>query len=149
MVSYREILSEPVRRIDEILSMPYSADEFKGVDLPPSDDDSWLYGGEEELNAELREREKELEEYEAAKKHRKSQKQSVSGGSKSQADQFKLGEITESMQDFVRKMSSFEGAEVPANRFSSRFIYIYITEVSVLINISLIELVSWTSSSEI
>jgi len=61
--------------------MSYSADEFKGVDLPPSDDDSWLYGGEEELNAELREREKELEEYEAAKKHRKSQKQSVSGGS--------------------------------------------------------------------
>ncbi|PUZ51715.1 hypothetical protein GQ55_6G211000 [Panicum hallii var. hallii] len=112
----RAILSEPVRRIDEILSMPYSADEFKGVDLPPSDGDSWLYGGEEELNAELREREKELEEYEAAKKHRKSQKQSVSGGSKSQADQFKLGEITESMQDFVRKMSSFEGAEVPANR---------------------------------
>ena len=108
-------------------SMPYSADEFKGVDLPPSDDDSWLYGGEEELNAELREREKELEEYEAAKKHRKSQKQSVSGGSKSQADQFKLGEITESMQDFVHKMSSFEGAEVPANRFSSRFIFIFIT----------------------
>ncbi|RLN05512.1 hypothetical protein C2845_PM13G18860 [Panicum miliaceum] len=92
------------------------ADEFKGADLPPSDDDSWLYGGEEELNAELREREKELEEYEAAKKHRKSQKQSVSSGSKSQADHFKLAEITESMQDFVRKMSSFEGAEVPANR---------------------------------
>ncbi|OEL31614.1 Protein ecdysoneless-like protein [Dichanthelium oligosanthes] len=112
----REILSEPVCRIDEILSMPYSADEFKGVDLPPSDDDSWLYGGEEELNVELRERQKELEEYEAAKKHRKSQKQSVSGSSKSQADQFKLGEITESMQDFVRKMSSFEGAEVPADR---------------------------------
>ncbi|TKW10560.1 hypothetical protein SEVIR_6G173100v4 [Setaria viridis] len=112
----REILSEPVRRIDEILSMPYSAEEFKGVDLPPSDDESWLYGGEGELNAELRERQKELEEYEAAKKHRKSQKQSVSGSSKSQADQFKLGEITESMQDFVRNMSSFEGAEVPANR---------------------------------
>ncbi|CAO2163186.1 unnamed protein product [Urochloa humidicola] len=112
----REILSEPVRRIDEILSMPYSADEFKGDDLPPSDADSWLYGGEEELNEELRERQKELEEYEAAKKHRKSQKQNASGSSNSQADQFKLGEITESMQDFVRKMSSFEGAEVPANR---------------------------------
>lgn len=97
--------------------MPYSADEFKGVDLPPSDDDSWLYDGEEELNAELRERQKELEEYEAAKKQRKSQKQSAPGSSKSQTDQFKLGEITESMQEFVRKMSSFEGAEVPMNRF--------------------------------
>ncbi|KAJ1268675.1 hypothetical protein BS78_07G152800 [Paspalum vaginatum] len=112
----REILSEPVRRIDEILSMPYSADEFKGTDLPPSDDDSWLYGGEDELNAELRERQKELEEYEAVKKHRKSQKQSVSSSSKSQGDEFKLGEITESMQEFVCKMSSFEGAEIPANR---------------------------------
>ncbi|TVU05675.1 hypothetical protein EJB05_48848, partial [Eragrostis curvula] len=111
----REILSAPVRRIDEILAVPYSADEFKGVDLPPSSDDSWLYGGEDELNAELRERQKEMEEYEASKKHRK-QKQGVSGSSKSQTDEFKLGEITESMQEFVRKMSSFEGAEVPANR---------------------------------
>ncbi|KAL6661330.1 hypothetical protein ACP70R_000714 [Stipagrostis hirtigluma subsp. patula] len=112
----REILSAPVRRIDEILAMPYSADEFKGVDLPPSDDDSWLYGGEGELNAELRERQKELEEYEAGKKHRKSQKQSAAGSSSSQPNEFNLGEITESMQEFVRKMSSFEGAEVPANR---------------------------------
>ncbi|XP_062192210.1 protein ecdysoneless homolog [Phragmites australis] len=112
----REILSEPVRRIDEILAMPYSADEFKGIDLPPSDNDSWLYGGEDELNAELHERQKEMEEYEAVKKHRKSQKQSVASSSISQTDEFKLGEITESMQEFVRKMSSFEGAEVPANR---------------------------------
>lgn len=112
----REILSEPVRRIDEILSMPYSADEFKGTDLPPSDDDSWLHGGDDELNVELRERQKELEEYEAAKKQRRSQKQSVSSSSKSQTDDFKLGEITESMQEFIRKMSSFEGAEIPADR---------------------------------
>lgn len=112
----REILSAPVRRIDEILEMPYSAEDFEGIDLPPSDDDSWLYNGDDELSAELRERQKELEEYEAAKKHRKSQKENVSGSSSSQPNEFNLGEITESMQEFVRKMSSFEGAEVPANR---------------------------------
>ncbi|MCD7467354.1 hypothetical protein HAX54_004761 [Datura stramonium] len=40
------MLSAPVRRIDEILALPESADDFKDQELPPSDDDSWLYGGE-------------------------------------------------------------------------------------------------------
>lgn len=112
----REILSAPVRRIDEILAMPYSAEDFQGINLPPSDDDSWLRNGEDELNAELHERQKEIEEYEALKKHTKGQKENVSSSSTSQPSEFNLGEITESMQDFVRKMSSFEGAEVPSNR---------------------------------
>ncbi|XP_037460381.1 protein ecdysoneless homolog [Triticum dicoccoides] len=112
----REMLSAPVRRIDEILAMPYSAEDFQGINLPPSDDDSWLRNGEDELNAELQERQKEMEEYAAVKKNRKSQKQNVSSSSSSQPSEFNLGEITESMQDFVRKMSSFEGAEVPTNR---------------------------------
>jgi len=112
----REILSAPVHRIDEILAMPYSAEDFQGINLPPSDDDSWLCNGEDELNAELHERQKEIEEYEALKKHTKSQKQNVSSSSSSQPSEFNLGEITESMQEFVRKMSSFEGAEVPTNR---------------------------------
>ncbi|XP_047071244.1 protein ecdysoneless homolog [Lolium rigidum] len=112
----REILSTPVHRIDEILAMPYSAEDFQGINLPPSDDDSWLRNGEDELNAELHERQKEIEEYEALKKHTKGQKQNDSSSSSSQPNEFNLGEITESMQDFVRKMSSFEGAEVPSNR---------------------------------
>lgn len=112
----REILSAPVHRIDEILAMPYSAEDFQGINLPPSDDDSWLCNGEDELNAELHERQKEVEEYEALKKRTKGQKQNVSSSSSSQPSEFNLGEITESMQDFVRKMSSFEGAEVPSNR---------------------------------
>ncbi|KAM3207924.1 hypothetical protein ACQJBY_062915 [Aegilops geniculata] len=112
----REMLSAPVRRIDEILAMPYSAEDFQGINLPPSDDDSWLRNGEDELNAELQERQKEMEEYAAVKKNRKIQKQNVSSSSSSQPSEFNLGEITESMQDFVRKMSSFEGAEVPTNR---------------------------------
>ncbi|KAG8087491.1 hypothetical protein GUJ93_ZPchr0010g7383 [Zizania palustris] len=112
----REILSAPMRRIDEILAMPYSAEEFEGNNLPPRDDDAWLYNGEDELAAELCERQKEIEEYEAAKQYRKSQKKNVSGSSCSQSNEFNLGEIAESMQEFVCKMSSFEGAEVPANR---------------------------------
>lgn len=112
------MLSAPVHRIDEILAMPYSAEDFQGINLPPSDDDSWLRNGEDELNAELHERQKEMEEYAAVKKNRKSQKQNVSSSSSSQPSEFNLGEITESMQEFVRKMSSFEGAEVPTNRFS-------------------------------
>lgn len=109
-------------RIDEILAMPYSAEEFEGSDLPPSDDDSWLYNGEDELAAELCARQQEMEEYETAKQYRKSQRKNVSGSSSSQSNEFNLGEIAESMQEFVTKMSSFEGAEVPANRFSSRLI---------------------------
>lgn len=111
-----------MHRIDEILAMPYSAEEFQGINLPPSDDDSWLRNGEDELNAELHERQKEMEEYEALKKHTKSQKQNVPSSSSSQPSEFNLGKITESMQEFVCKISSFEGAEVPANRFSSRVI---------------------------
>ncbi|KAI3687869.1 hypothetical protein L1987_81572 [Smallanthus sonchifolius] len=58
-----EILSAPVRRIDDILSQPFSVDEFKGQEIPPSDDDSWLYNGEDELNAALSERQQEMEHY--------------------------------------------------------------------------------------
>ena len=61
-VACREIIGAPIHRIDEILSLPYSSDDFKSIDLPPNDDDSWLYGGEDELNSAILEREKEMEE---------------------------------------------------------------------------------------
>ena len=48
-----DLLNAPVRRIDEILALPHSVDDFKDQEVPPSDDDSWLYGGEEELNSVL------------------------------------------------------------------------------------------------
>ncbi|GKC90497.1 protein ecdysoneless, partial [Tanacetum coccineum] len=38
-----EIMSDPVRRIGDILSNPDTADEFKGQELSTSDDDSWMY----------------------------------------------------------------------------------------------------------
>ncbi|CAJ2647372.1 unnamed protein product [Trifolium pratense] len=56
-------MSAPLRRIDEILALPYSVDGFKAQEVPPSDDDSSLYNGEEELNSALMERQKEMEFY--------------------------------------------------------------------------------------
>nr|CAD1825529.1 unnamed protein product [Ananas comosus var. bracteatus] len=114
----REIMNAPVRRIDEILSMPHSADDFKGIELPPNDDESWLYNGEDELNLALQERQKEMEEYEAAKKQRKLKQKAAESGSNSLTNNFNVGDISESMQEFVRKVSSFQGAEVPENRKS-------------------------------
>ncbi|KAM7515792.1 hypothetical protein LguiA_005375 [Lonicera macranthoides] len=113
-----EMMSAPVKRIDEILALPYSADDFKGRELPPSDDDSWLYNGEDELNAALLERQKEMELYNS--KHKKKQKsnEQQDAGPSSGADlnDHGLGNIAKSMQAFVHKMSSYEGAEIPENR---------------------------------
>ncbi|KAH7688174.1 Ecd family protein [Dioscorea alata] len=108
----RDILYAPVQRIDEILSLPHSADDFKVTEIPPNDDDSWLYNGEDELNSVMLERQKEMESYESG--CRKNGKSRQPEGS----NDFNLGNIAESMQAFVQKISSFEGAEVPGNRDS-------------------------------
>ncbi|KAD7479158.1 hypothetical protein R6Q59_008035 [Mikania micrantha] len=115
-----EILSAPVRRIDDILSQPFSVDEFKGQEIPPSDDDSWLYNGEDELTAALSERQQEMEHYNMNyEKNSKSKKQEdVGPSSSSNVDGYDLGDIAKSMQEFIDKMSSFEGAEVPVDRNS-------------------------------
>lgn len=107
-----------MRRIDEILALPYTADDFRGQEVPPSDDDSWLYNGEEELNSELLERQKEIEHYNSKKKkNQKSKEQDDAGpSSSSNIDGFNPGDIAKTMQAFVQKMSSYEGAEVPENR---------------------------------
>lgn len=115
----REIMNAPVQRIDEILSLPCSVDDFMGSKLPPNDDDSWLYDGEDELNSAILERQKEMEIYEAERKQRKDKQRKDTGdGSSSLSCDFNLGDIVETMQAFVQKVSSFEGAEVPPNRNS-------------------------------
>ncbi|MCD9638289.1 hypothetical protein HAX54_022162 [Datura stramonium] len=106
------MLSAPVRRIDEILALPESADDFKDQELPPSDDDSWLYGGEDELNAALQERQKEMELYNSKRKQKSKEEDGPSNGS----DNFDLKDISKSMQAFVTKVASYEGAEVPEDR---------------------------------
>ncbi|PON84738.1 Ecd family [Trema orientale] len=113
-----EMISAPVRRIDEILAFPYSEDDFKGQQVPPSDDDSWLYNGEDDLNSALQERQKELDLYNARHKNKqKSKVQQDNGESCStNVDEFDPSEIAKTMKAFVSKVSSYKGAEVPANR---------------------------------
>ncbi|KAJ4966907.1 hypothetical protein NE237_018756 [Protea cynaroides] len=109
-----EMMNAPVKRIDEILALPHSANDFRGLDLPPSENDSWIYSGDEELNAALLERHKEMELYESKHKKNKSKEQEEVG--QSQLDD--ISEIAKTMQKFVHKVSSYEGVEVPENRDS-------------------------------
>lgn len=111
-------MSAPVKRIDEILALPYSADDFRAQEVPPPDDDSWLYNGEDELNSALRQREKEMELYDAKHKRKQKSKEPVVTGpsSSSNNDDYDLGNIAKSMQAFVRKVSSYQGAEIPEDR---------------------------------
>lgn len=111
-----EIMSAPVKRIDDIIAhCPVSLDEFKNQEIIPSDDDSWLYNGEDELNAALFERRQEMELYDMKNKKNK---EDVGPSSSSNLNDYDLGDIAKSMQEFVQKMSSFEGAEVPNDRNS-------------------------------
>lgn len=108
-----EIMSAPVKRIDDIIAdCNVSLDEFKNQEIPPSDDDSWLYNGEDELNAALFERQQEMEFYDM----KKNKEDDVGPSCSSDLNDYDLGDIAKSMQEFVQKMSSFEGAEVPGNR---------------------------------
>ncbi|WOG92128.1 hypothetical protein DCAR_0311387 [Daucus carota subsp. sativus] len=110
-----DIMSGPVRRMDEILATSCSHNDFKDQNLPPSDDDSWLYNGEEELSAALLEREREMEMYNLKDEKKQKSKEQQSAGMLSVED-YGLGDIADSMKAFVSKMSSYEGAEVPENR---------------------------------
>lgn len=107
-----EILGAPVRRIEEILSQPHSADDFKVEELPPSDDDSWFYGGEDELNTALKERQEEMELFYSKKKRKEKVKEDQDGG----PSDCNLEEVANSMKQFVHKIASYEGAEVPESR---------------------------------
>lgn len=113
-----EMLSAPVRRIDEILTSSHSLDDFKDQEVPSSDDDSWLYGGEEELKTVLEERQREIEIYEERQKRKQKGKGKVVEDDLSNLNknEFDLGDIAKSMKSFVQKVSSYQGAEVPEDR---------------------------------
>ncbi|CAK9322014.1 unnamed protein product [Citrullus colocynthis] len=111
------MMSAPVRRIDEILASSYSVENFKGPDVPPSDDDSWLYNGDDELNTALLERQKEMEISNSKfNKNQKSKDEQVDPSSSCSMDESDLGDISKSMQKFVKKLSSYQGVEVSDNR---------------------------------
>ncbi|KAJ7943734.1 SGT1 [Quillaja saponaria] len=113
-----DMMSAPVRRIDEILSLPHSVDNFRGQEVPPSDDDSWFYKGEEELNSALMERQKEseLDSLKHKKNEKSTEEQDTGVSSSSNVGEFDPGEIAKTMQAFVHKVSSYKGAEVPEKR---------------------------------
>lgn len=108
-----------MKRIDEILALPHSADDFESLELPPSDDDTWLYGGEDELNAALQERQNEMDLFNSKQKKKPKSKDQEEQGSASgkDVDEYDLGGIAKSMQSFIEKMSSYKGAELPEDRF--------------------------------
>lgn len=118
-------MSAPVKRIDEVLALPHSVDDFKGQEVPPSDDDSWLDNGEEELNSALMERQKEMELYEL--KHKKKGKakedQDTGPSSGSKSDEFDPSDIAKTMQAFVNTLSSYKGAEAPEDRLVKLYAY--------------------------
>lgn len=51
----------PVARIDQILAVDVVPDAFPASDLRPDDDDSWMNGGDEKMEAAMREGESERE----------------------------------------------------------------------------------------
>ncbi|EPS73304.1 suppressor-like protein, partial [Genlisea aurea] len=106
-----EALNAPVKHIDETLALPCSAYDFNNQELSPSDDDSWLYSGGDEINAAIEERQKEMELYDS--KRKKKQEANVQNNGVGKYD---LGEISQSMQAFVETVSSYEGAEIPEGR---------------------------------
>ncbi|XP_047315588.1 protein ecdysoneless homolog [Impatiens glandulifera] len=112
-----EMMSAPVRRIDEILSLDYSTEDFRCMELPPDDDDSWLYDGEDELNAALLEREREMEIYNTKGKMKQdsNEKKNSTSSSRKDSEDLGLSGMAKAMQTFVKKVSSYEGAEVPDN----------------------------------
>ncbi|KAL5988460.1 hypothetical protein ACLOJK_036225 [Asimina triloba] len=113
-----ETMNAPVRRIDEILMLPHSINDFRGLDIPASDDDSWLYNGEDELNSAMMERQKEMEIYESHRSKKQKSKTQNRSSSDKHLDDFDLGDIAKTMQAFVNKVSSYEGAEIPQNSLS-------------------------------
>lgn len=124
-----------MRRIDEILALPHSVNDFRSQEVPPSDDDSWLYSGEDELNSTLKEREKELELYNSKLKSKQKSNESQDSGpsSSKDIDDFDPRDIAKTMQAFVHKISSYKGAEVPENRLVCPYIYPLLQQVYMLI----------------
>lgn len=111
------MMSSPVKCIDEILALPHSADDFRNQEVPPSDDDSWLYTGEDELNSALLERQKEMELYDAMHgKKQKLKEPSDTGPSNHSNGDCDLSNIAKTMDAFVHKVSSYKGVEIPDQR---------------------------------
>ncbi|CAK9231285.1 unnamed protein product [Sphagnum troendelagicum] len=112
----------PIKCMNDIMAIPCTSSDFPAI-LQESDDDSWLYDGDTELTSALLERQKEMEAYEMRRASRKqSNKNTTADHETSNEDSpkrglkepsFDLAGLAQSMQAFVTKASSYEGAEVP------------------------------------
>ncbi|CAM6109907.1 unnamed protein product [Calypogeia fissa] len=105
-------MNAPARRIDELLSTPYSLSNYSRVGLEQSDDDHWLYNGEEDLTAALLARQKEMDDYES-KQGKRDIRRKATISEDMELDH--AAEVVKNVQSFVNKISSFEGAEFPRN----------------------------------
>ncbi|MCO5608141.1 hypothetical protein L7F22_062347 [Adiantum nelumboides] len=109
-------LNAPIQRIVEVLALPHSVKDFPSSEALKSDDDSWLYSGDNELTKALLERQMELDMYEREKEIRKTnQRQKLPRKTPREArtGNFSGDEVVKNMRDFIENLSSYEGAELP------------------------------------
>lgn len=110
-------MNAPIQRIGEILTLPHSVEDFSRHMDMKSDDDSWLYDGEDELRNAMLERQKEIETYESERAMRKTNgSQDILKGKRSK-DDFSAEEVVRSMHTFIDKISSYEGVELPYDKY--------------------------------
>ncbi|KAI5064209.1 hypothetical protein GOP47_0020879 [Adiantum capillus-veneris] len=113
-------MNAPIQRTMEVLALPHSVNDFLSSEDLKSDDDSWLYDGEDELTNALLERQKELDMYERERGLRKkNQSQKLPRKlpkEKRIKGNFSGDEVVKNMRAFIDKMSSYEGAELPADK---------------------------------
>ncbi|KAG6541434.1 hypothetical protein Mapa_017213 [Marchantia paleacea] len=115
--SVSEAMSAPVKRTEELLSLPHGASDFAAAACEESDSDNWLYDGENDLNAVMTQRQNEMDEYEAKLANRKTETNEGRDDNThgEETGDFQAEEVVRSMQSFVNKISSFEGAEFPVH----------------------------------
>ncbi|KAH7414669.1 hypothetical protein KP509_14G005000 [Ceratopteris richardii] len=112
-------MNAPIQRIAEILLIPSSVEDYSGSDIV-SDDDSWMYNGESELQKAILERQQELEAYECGRELRKKRRGQKVANEEVSLNEFSGEEVVRSMHTFIDKMSSFEGAEIPIGEDDDR-----------------------------
>ncbi|KAA6422714.1 MAG: SGT1 isoform 1 [Trebouxia sp. A1-2] len=98
----------PGEAIAAILQQPVDRDQFKDG---PEDDDSWMTGGAADLEAELAQRQKELEGNMAKRAKRSAQGLDPTES----AAEFDPSKMVSKLNAFVNQTSGHEGAEVPSD----------------------------------
>lgn len=98
--------------------MPYNISDYSSAGSQQSDDDSWLYNGEEDLASALLARQKEMDSYESKHEKGKSARRASDSDKNLTSEDMEIAhaaEVVKNVQSFVNKISSFEGAEIPGN----------------------------------